>query len=83
MPAIPSPTVPGMLTSVSYYRASFWLRRAEKLAGLEKLKHGLWHPYRRKWATERNHHPDKDVAEAGGWKEIHRDAPAVFIRVRS
>ena len=45
-----------------------WLRRAEVLAGLEKLKHGLWHPYRRKWATERKHHPDKDVAEVDAWK---------------
>ena len=26
--------------------------------------------YRRKWATERKHHPDVDVAEAGGWKTV-------------
>ncbi|MCH7856763.1 MAG: tyrosine-type recombinase/integrase [Gemmatimonadetes bacterium] len=68
LPLFPSPTDPDMLRSVSYERASCWLRRAEMLAGLEKLKHGLWHPYRRKWATERKHHPDKDVAEVGGWK---------------
>ena len=30
---------------------------------------GLWHPYRRKWATERKHHSLKDVAAAGGWKD--------------
>lgn len=30
---------------------------------------GLWHPYRRKWATERKHLPLKDVAAAGGWKD--------------
>jgi hypothetical protein len=29
---------------------------------------GVWHPYRRKWATARKHHPLKDVAAAGGWK---------------
>jgi hypothetical protein len=30
----------------------------------------LWHPYRRKWATERKHMPDVDVAAAGGWAEL-------------
>ena len=43
------------------------LEEAEKLAGLEKLDGTLWHAYRRKWATERKHHPDADVAAAGGW----------------
>lgn len=46
-----------------------WLHVAEKHAGLEKLAGGLWHPYRRKWATERKHHPLKDVAAAGGWTD--------------
>ena len=41
--------------------------KAEKLAGLEKLKGSLWHAYRRKWATERKHLPGADVAAAGGW----------------
>jgi integrase len=45
------------------------LRRAEKAAGLEKLDGGLWHAYRRKWATERKHLPIKDVAAAGGWQD--------------
>jgi integrase len=45
-----------------------WLAVAEHEAGLPKLKGGLWHPYRRKWATERKHHSLKDVAAAGGWK---------------
>ena len=44
-----------------------WLCEAEKLAGLRKLKGGLWHPYRRKWATERKHLPSADVMKAGGW----------------
>jgi integrase len=47
-----------------------WLEKAEKCAKLEKFEGGLWHPYRRKWATERKHHPLKDVAAAGGWKDV-------------
>jgi hypothetical protein len=47
-----------------------WLRAIEKDAGLAKPRGGLWHAYRRKWATERRHLPIKDVAAAGGWKDI-------------
>jgi integrase len=47
--------------------ASNWLAKAERLAGLPKLRGGLWHAYRRLWATERKNLPDVDVAEAGGW----------------
>ena len=36
---------------------------------MPKLEGGLWHPYRRKWATERKHLSLKDVAAAGGWKD--------------
>ncbi len=43
------------------------LRDAETAAGLPKLPRGLWHPLRRKWATERMHLPLKAVATAGGW----------------
>jgi hypothetical protein len=45
-------------------------RRAEELAQLEPQEGGLWHAYRRKWATERKHLPDVDVAAAGGWKTV-------------
>jgi hypothetical protein len=38
------------------------------MAGLRPQKGSLWHAYRRKWATERKHLPDADVAAAGGWK---------------
>jgi len=38
------------------------------LAGLPKLKRGVWHPYRRRWATVRKHLPLTDVAAPGGWK---------------
>ena len=61
-PAPGDPTKP-----VSRHLAAKWLQEAEKLAGLEKLDGSLWHSYRRKWATERKHLPDADVAAAGGW----------------
>lgn len=46
-----------------------WLRAVEKTLGLTKLRGGLWHPYRRKWATERKHLPLPDVMAAGGWRD--------------
>lgn len=46
------------------------LERAEKAAELEPLEGGDFHPYRRKWATERKHQPTKDVAAAGGWRDL-------------
>ena len=49
---------------------SAWLERAERLAGVPKQDGSLWHAYRRKWATERKHHPDADVAQAGGWSDL-------------
>jgi integrase len=45
------------------------LRQVYARAGLKPLRGGLWHPWRRKWATERKHMPLKDVAKAGGWKD--------------
>jgi hypothetical protein len=46
-----------------------WLRVAEQKAELPKLTGGLWHPYRRMWATARKDLPLKDVAAAGGWRD--------------
>jgi integrase len=56
--------------TVQMHRKQFdkWLRVAEATAGLPSLKGGLWHPYRRKFASERMHLPLKAVSEAGGWK---------------
>jgi integrase len=54
---------------VDVFRMSRLLRSAYKRAGLETLEGGLWHPWRRKWATERKDMPLKDVAEAGGWRD--------------
>lgn len=67
-PIFPAPGDP--LKPVSRSRADKWLRRAEKLAGLEPQKGGLWHPYRRGWASRRKHLPDVDVAAAGGWSDL-------------
>jgi hypothetical protein len=44
-----------------------WKRRA----GLERLKGGVWQPYRRKWATERKDRPIVDVKAAGGWRDTN------------
>lgn len=63
-PSVNDPTV-----SLSYKTATLWLRAAEKLAGLDPLPHGAWHPFRRRWASERKHLPLSDVAAAGGWVE--------------
>ena len=38
---------------------------------MERLDGSLWHAYRRKWATERKHLPDADVAAAGGWENTN------------
>jgi integrase len=46
------------------------LIKAEAHAQVPKLEGGLWHPYRRKWATERKTLPDADVMTAGGWKDL-------------
>jgi hypothetical protein len=63
-PSVNDPTVP-----LGYKTATQWLRVAEQLAGLEPLHHGAFHPFRRRWASERKHLPLVDVAAAGGWIE--------------
>ena len=67
-PLLPSPEDPQK--PISRHLADAWLRKAEKLANLEPQEGGLWHPYRRKWGTERKHLPDVDVAAAGGWETV-------------
>ncbi len=64
----PSPRNPRR--PVSKDLASAWLEKAETFARLQPLDGSLWHSYRRKWATERKHLPDKDVAAAGGWSDL-------------
>jgi integrase len=46
------------------------LRVAERHAGVPRLDGGLWHAYRRKWATERGDLPLKALMVAGGWKDM-------------
>lgn len=45
------------------------LRRAFGLAGVPLKPGGMWHMFRRKWATERKGLPLADVAAAGGWRD--------------
>ena len=46
------------------------LLKAEVAAHIPKMAGGVFHPYRRLWASERRHQPDVDVAAAGGWKDV-------------
>jgi integrase len=62
----PSPRTPGKPHGATAFNR--WLKQAEQLAGLEPLDGGLWHPYRRKFATEMVDVPDRIVARLGGWK---------------
>ena len=47
-----------------------WILALERRANLAKLDGGLLHAFRRKWATERKDLSVKDVAAAGGWKDV-------------
>ena len=67
-PLFPSPEKASK--PITRHLADKWLREGERLAVLEPLSGSLWHAYRRKWATERKHLPDVDVAAAGGWKSL-------------
>ncbi len=85
-PLFPAPGDP--TRPMSRHLADKWLRKAEKLAGLEPLRGSLWHAYRRKWASERKHLPDVDVAAAGGWRDTvslkrayQRADPETLMRV--
>jgi integrase len=50
--------------------AAYWLKRAYELSRATKPDGSLWHAFRRLWATERKALPVKDVAAAGGWKDV-------------
>lgn len=56
--------------SWSRFHARALLARAEKAAGLSPIDGGDFHAYRRGWATSRKHLPAKDVALAGGWRDL-------------
>lgn len=61
----PAPSDPRR--SCSRHLFDSWLRQAFELAGLPLPDGGLWHCYRRKWATERKEYPTGLIAAAGGW----------------
>jgi integrase len=50
--------------------AAYWLKRAYELSGAAKPDGSMWHAFRRLWATKRKAFPVKDVAAAGGWKDV-------------
>ncbi len=56
------------------------------MAKLPKLMGGVWHPYRRLWATERKQYAYIEVAPAGGWKDVkalklsYQQADAATVR---
>jgi integrase len=62
------PSVERSDVPISRSLATKWLTKAESLAGLPKLLGGIYHPYRRLWATERQNLSDVLVAAGGGWK---------------
>lgn len=70
------------------FHARNLLRRAEKKAGVDALEGGDFHPYRRKWSTERKDLPTPDVMVAGGWRDrrslersYQKADPATVLRV--
>jgi integrase len=67
-PLFPSPRDPSK--PMDRHLANRWLRKAEKLAGLEHQPGGGWHTFRRKAATELKGTPDKDVMALLGWSDI-------------
>jgi integrase len=66
-PVFPAPKDPSSPCSADLLGT--WLRKAYELAEITPQPRGMWHPLRRKWATERKGYPVKDVAAAGGWKD--------------
>ena len=66
-PLFPAPSNPR--ESVSRHLCDKWLRKAEKLAGLDALPGKLWHAYRAKFATEMLDQPERVVKKLGGWKD--------------
>jgi integrase len=66
-PVLPAPWDPS--TSFSRARAYVWWNRAERLAGLKRMRGRGWHSLRRKFACDLMDLPLKVLCELGGWKE--------------
>ena len=67
VPVLPAPWDPS--TSFSRARAYVWWNRAERLAGLKRMRGRGWHSLRRKFACDLMDLPLKVLCELGGWKE--------------
>lgn len=67
VPLFPAPRKPS--GPIRRETACARLLKAERLAELPKLNGGVFHPYRRLFASERRHLPAHDVAAAAGWKD--------------
>ncbi len=52
--------------AVTRHLAAYWLKEAFYRGKIAKPQGGLWHMFRRAWATARKDLPLKDVAAAGG-----------------
>lgn len=60
----------GGADSLDKQMAGYYLRRAEKLAGLPHVRRGGWHAFRRAWAHRRKDLSALDVAAVGGWFDL-------------
>lgn len=69
----PSPTDPSRPISRNLVRD--WWKRLEKAAGIAHVKGRGWHSLRRRFATDLDHLPLKQLMELGGWR-----TPASVIR---
>lgn len=67
---LPRASKPGAPKPWTRWHARDLLERAELMAGLEPVKGGDFHPFRRKWVSERKHLLSRDVAVAGGWRDL-------------
>jgi integrase len=63
---IPSPTDPSR--RVSRHLVRDWWRDLEKAAGITHVRGRGWHSLRRRFATDLDHLPLKQLMELGGWK---------------
>lgn len=68
VPLFPGPSDPRK--PMTRHLADKWLRRAERIAGVEPQPGTLWHAYRRGFATACKGLPAQDVAQAAGWGTV-------------
>jgi integrase len=59
-----------------------WLKKAEEHAKLPRIKGGGFHTYRRKFASERQEEPVKQVMDLGGWRD-QKTMMTCYVQVNS